>query len=82
MEDLCTISVSVRKNVNKEIVASMIEIKQGWLLFPSLFSFYVDEISNYIEKLGCFQAWLARVAILILLYLNDIVLISDTLGGL
>ena len=39
-----------------EVVASMIEVKQGCLLFPSIFSFYIDEISNYIEKLG----WLAR----------------------
>ena len=49
---------------------------------PSLFSLYIDEASHYIERLGGSGACLAGIAIQILLYLDDIVLISDSPGGL
>ena len=38
-------------------------------------------ISNYIERLGGSEAQLSRLAILILLHLDDIVLISDFSDG-
>ena len=62
--------------------ASTIRLKQGCPLSPTLFGLYIDEVSHYIERFGGLGARLAGIAIRILLYADDIVLISDTLEGL
>ena len=49
---------------------------------PTLFDLYIDEVSYYIKRFGGLGAHLAGIAIQILLYADDIVLISDTSEGL
>ena len=56
-------------------------IKQGCPLLPTLFGLYVDEVSHYIERFRGSEACLAGIAIQILLYADDIVLISDSPEG-
>ena len=55
-------------------------IKQGCPLSPTLFGLYIDEVSHYIchREIQGFEACLAGIAIQILLYADDIVLISDS----
>ena len=65
-----------------EAVASTIGVKQGCPLSPTLFGLYIDEVSHYIERFGGSGARLASIAIQILLYADDIVLISDFPEGL
>ena len=62
-----------------EAVACTIGVKQGCPLSPTLFGLYIDEVSQYIERFGGSGAHLASIAIQILLYADDIVLISDYL---
>ena len=47
----------------------------------SLQYLYIDEISKFIERLDGSGTWLAGAAKLILLYANDIVLISNSIEG-
>ena len=65
-----------------EAVASTIRVKQGCPLSPTLFGLYIDEVSHYIERFGGSGARLASIAIQILLYVDDVVLISDSPEGL
>ena len=61
-----------------EIAASMVGVKQGCPQTPTPFRVYLDEIYNYIEILGCSGACFVRIAISILLYANDIVVLFDS----
>ena len=63
-------------------MTSTVGVKQGCPLSPTLFGLYIDEISEYIERWGGSGAGLAGAIIPILLYADDIVLISDSLEGL
>ena len=65
-----------------EIIHSTIGVKQGCPLSPTLFGMYVDEVSNYIERGGDRGAQLAGTWISLLLYADDIVLISDSPEGM
>ena len=65
-----------------EITASVVGVKQGCPQTPTLFHVYLDEIYNYIEILGCSGACFVGVAISILLYANDIVVLFDSPEGL
>ncbi len=65
-----------------ESTRSTVGVKQGCPLSPTLFGLYIDEISEYIERWGGSGAGLAGVTIPILLYADDIVLISDSPEGL
>ena len=56
----------------------MIEVKEGFLLSPSLFNLYIDEISNYKERLGGSKACLPGVVLPKLLCVDDIVFISNS----
>ena len=78
-----SVSGKVRSsNGLSEAVASTIGVKQGCPLSPTLFGLYIDEVSHYIERFGGSGARLASIAIQILLYADDIVLISDSPEGL
>ena len=57
-------------------------MKQGCPLSPTLFGMYVDEVSDYIQREGDRGAQLAGTWISLLLYANDIVLISDSPEGM
>ena len=78
-----SVSGKVRSsNGLSEAVASTIRVKQGCPLLPTLFGLYIDEVSHYIERFGGLGAHLAGIAIQILVYADDIVLISDSPKGL
>ena len=64
------------------LVHSTIGVKQGCPLSPTLFGLYVDEISDYIERDSDRGAQLAGTWIPLLLYADDIVLISDSPEGM
>ncbi|MCO5587382.1 hypothetical protein L7F22_041331 [Adiantum nelumboides] len=59
-----------------------IGVKQGCPLSPTLFGMYVDEVSDYIDREGDRGAQLARTWIPLLLYADEIVLISDSPEGM
>ena len=57
------------------LVANRIGLKQGHPLSTIDFNLYIDEISYYIERLGGSRECLVRVAMPIILYGDDIILI-------
>ena len=61
-----------------EIIQSTIGVKQGCPLSPTLFGLYIDEMAEYLEKKGGKGAQLGGTQIPLLLYADDIVLISDS----
>ena len=63
-------------------ITSTIGVKQGCPLSPTLFGLYIDEISKFVDRMGGPGAPLAGILIALLLYANDIVLISDSAEGL
>ena len=63
-------------------VDSTIGVKQGCPLSPTLFGLYINEITSIIDCLGGEGALLADLMIQILLYANDIVLLSSSVEGL
>ena len=65
-----------------EPIHSTIGVTQGCPLSPTLFGLYIDEISEYIEKGGGRGAQLAGTWMPLLLYADDIVLISDSSEGM
>ena len=65
-----------------ELIHSTIGVKQGCPLSPTLFGMYVDEVLDYIERGGDKGSQLAGTWISLLLYADDIVLISDSREGM
>ena len=65
-----------------EAMAGTIRVKQGFPLSPTLFGLYIDEVSHYIKRFGGLGACLTGIAVQILLYADDIVLVSDSPEGL
>jgi len=63
-------------------ITSTIGVKQGCPLSPTLFGLYIDEISEFVDRMGGPGAPLAGILIPLLLYADDIVLISDSAEGL
>ena len=64
-----------------KLIHSTIGVKQGCPLSRTLFGMYVDEVSDYIERRGDKGAQIAGTWISLLLYADDIVLISDSPKG-
>ena len=62
-----------------EIIQSTIGVKQGCPLSPTLFGLYIDEIAEYLKEKGGKGAQLRGTQIPLLLYADDILLISDSL---
>lgn len=65
-----------------EIITSTIGVKQGCPLSPTFFGFYIDEVFDFIDRMGRPRATLCDTLVLILLYADDIVPISDSKDGL
>ena len=65
-----------------EAIASTIGVKQGCPLSPTLFGLYIGEISDYILRVGGEGGTLAGTPVHIMLYADDIVLISESSEGL
>ncbi|MCO5606114.1 hypothetical protein L7F22_060301 [Adiantum nelumboides] len=65
-----------------DAIESTIGVKQGCPLSPILFGIYIDELLEYVDTYGDAGSSLARVMIPLLLYADDVVLISDFPEGL
>ncbi|MCO5581172.1 hypothetical protein L7F22_035050 [Adiantum nelumboides] len=65
-----------------DAIESTIGVKQGCPLSPTLFGIYIDELSEYVDTYGNVGSSLAGVMIPLLLYADDVVLISDSPEGL
>ncbi|MCO5608871.1 hypothetical protein L7F22_063089 [Adiantum nelumboides] len=63
-------------------IASTIGVKQGCPLSPTLFGLYINEISDYILRAGGAGSDLAGIPVHIMLYADDIILVSETQKGL
>ncbi|MCO5549866.1 hypothetical protein L7F22_003340 [Adiantum nelumboides] len=63
-------------------IASTIGVKQGCPLSLTLFGLYIDEISDYILLAGGARPDLAGTPVHIMLYADDIILLSETQEGL
>ena len=59
-----------------------IGVKQGCPLFPSIFGIYIDKLEECLEIVGCKGTELVIVLFTLLLYVNDIVLLSRTYDDL
>jgi len=53
-----------------------IRVRQGCPLCPTLFGIYIDKIEGYLEEAGCDVMILARIVIILLLCVEDIVLFA------
>ncbi|MCO5558477.1 hypothetical protein L7F22_012061 [Adiantum nelumboides] len=65
-----------------DAIESTIGVKQGCPMSPTLFGIYIDELSEYVDTYGDARSSLAGVTIPLLLYADDVVLISDSPEGL
>ena len=63
-------------------IRSMIGVKQGCPLSPTLFGLYIDELETTIRTLGGASSSLAEVVVQILSYADDVVLLSSSATGL
>jgi len=53
-----------------------IGVKQGFPLSHTLFGIHIDKLEGCLEEAGCVGMILARIVIILLLYANDIVLLT------
>ncbi|MCO5594811.1 hypothetical protein L7F22_048845 [Adiantum nelumboides] len=65
-----------------DAIESTVGVKQGCPLTPTLFRIYIDELLESVDTYGDAGSSLAGVMIPLLLYADDVVMISDTQEGL
>ena len=65
-----------------DTIASTIGVKQGCPLSPTLFGLYIDELADFLTQDGKEAVDLSGTPVHITLYANDIVLVSESPGGL
>lgn len=65
-----------------EAIASIKGVKQGCPLSLTLFGLYIDEIAKFIDRGGGGGASLQGLLVSLMLYVNDIILMSDSWEGL
>ena len=53
-----------------------IRVKQGFPFSLALFGIYIDKLEGCLEEVGCVGMILARIVIILLLYVGDIVLLE------
>ena len=53
-----------------------IRFKQGFPLSPTPFDIYIDKLEGCLEEADCFGTILSGIAIILLLYADDIVLLA------
>ena len=63
------------KGWSKDIKCN-IGVKQGFPLSPTLFGIYINKLEGCLEEAGCAGTTLARIVIILLLYADDIVLLT------
>ena len=57
-------------------------VKQGCILSPTLFNMFIDDLSTFFKDKGTFQIPLKDHEVSLLLYADDLVLLSDSAIGL
>ena len=65
-----------------DAIASTVGVKQGCPLSPTLFGLYIDEVADYIVHGGGGGVDQAGTSVHIMLYADDIILISESQVGL
>ncbi|MCO5564505.1 hypothetical protein L7F22_018166 [Adiantum nelumboides] len=63
-------------------IASTVGVKQGYPLSPTLFGLYIDELSEHILHTDAVGVDLAGTPVHIMLYVDDIILVSESQEGL
>jgi hypothetical protein len=53
-----------------------IGVKQGFPMSPTLFGIYINKLEGCLEEAGCVGTSIARIVIILLLYVDDIVLMA------
>ncbi len=76
------VAIKTRDGLLARIFFSTLGVKQGCPLSPTLFGLYIDELESLLQKGGCDAPRLAGIMAIVLLYADDIVLISETAAGL
>ena len=64
------------------IFESLVGLKQGCNLSPSLFNLFVNDLINNLDQSGKDAPYLGSLKVSCLLYADDLVLLSDTKEGL
>ena len=78
-----TICAKVRINDDtRGEVMSDIGVKQGCPLSPTLFGLYIDELETYLDEIDEDSLSLFNTVVAILLYVDDVVLLSRSCAGL
>ena len=72
--------LKTQNGLSKEFYSNM-GVKQGCPLSSTLFGLYIDEITSFIDRFGGKGSPIASLMIQILLYANDIVLLSSSTEG-
>jgi len=75
-------TVVSKLNTNKgwyKYIKCNIWVKQGCPLFPTLFGIYIDKLEKCLETASCKETKLVGIIITLLLYDNDIVLLSEAM---
>ena len=57
-------------------------VKQGCILSPTLFNLFINDLSKFFKDKGAFQIPLKDLEVSLLLYADDLVLLSDSAIGL
>ena len=65
-----------------DTIASTIGVKQGCPLSPTLFGLYIDEVADFIIRGGGGGVDISGTPVHIMLYADDIVLVSESQEGL
>jgi hypothetical protein len=68
--------------VRSDEVISDIDVKQGCHLSPTLFGLYVNELETYLDKIEGDSPCLFNTVVVILLYVDDVVLLSRSSASL
>lgn len=76
------VTIKTRHGILARRFDSTLGVKQGCPLSPTLFGLYIDELESFLQAGGCDAPRLAGIMAAILLYADDIVLISETAAGL
>ena len=76
------VAIKTRHGILARRFDSTLGVKQGCPLSPTLFGLYIDELEPLLQQGSCDAPRLADIIAVMLLYADDIVLMSETAAGL